>query len=62
MRVALLLVLAGIVTGVVLFWFAPLLGAIVIIGTMGGLLVGIGPAAIEAIARMLSGYSPRSRR
>jgi hypothetical protein len=62
MRWPLLMALVGLVTGVVLFWFAPLLGAVVIIGTMGGILVGVGPAAIEAVARMLSGASPRSRR
>jgi hypothetical protein len=61
MRWALLIALVGVVVGVALFWFAPLLGAIVIIGTVGGLLVGVGPAAIEAIARMLSGFPPRSR-
>jgi hypothetical protein len=62
MRWTLAIMVVGVATGVVLFWFAPLLGALVIIGTMGGVLVGIGPAAFESIARMLSGYSPRRRR
>ena len=61
MRWALLIMAVGVATGVVLFWFAPLIGALVIIGTMGGILVGVGPAVFESIARMLSGYSPRRR-
>jgi hypothetical protein len=42
------------VAGVVLLWIAPLLGAILIIGSMFGLLVGVGPASIERVARWLS--------
>ena len=61
MRWSLVIAVVGIVTGVVLFWFAPLLGAIVIIGTTLGLGVGVGPALFETMARMLSGVPPRSR-
>ena len=42
------------VAGVVLLWFAPLLGAIFIIGSMYGLLVGVVPASTERVARWLS--------
>jgi hypothetical protein len=40
--------------GVVLLWYAPLLGAIVIIGSVGAMGVIVIPAAIERIARWLS--------
>jgi hypothetical protein len=43
-----------LVGSLVLMWFAPLLGAIVAIGSVGGLLVSVGPASIERIARWLS--------
>jgi hypothetical protein len=61
MRWPLLIMLAGVVTGAVLFWFAPLLGAIVIVATMMAVLVVVGPAVFEAIARMLSGVPPWRR-
>ena len=59
---ALAIGVAGIVAGVVLFWFAPLLGAIVIIGTTLGVGVGVAPALLEGVARMLSGVPPWTRR
>jgi hypothetical protein len=42
------------VVSLVVFWFAPLLGSILIIGSVGALLVTVGPASIERIARWLS--------
>ena len=45
---------AAFVAGVVLLWFAPLGGAILIVGSTYGLLVGVGPASIEQVARWLS--------
>jgi hypothetical protein len=51
----------GRLASAVVFWFAPLLGAIMMIGTMGGLLVGVGPSVVEMIARLLSGLPPRGR-
>ncbi len=62
MRWPLLVGLAGVIASVVAFWFAPLLGAILMIGTVSGVLVSVGPAAIDVIARMLSGAPPRRRR
>jgi hypothetical protein len=45
----------GILVGsLVVFWFAPLLGAIIFIGAAGGLLVAVGPSSAERIARWLS--------
>jgi hypothetical protein len=45
----------GILVGsLVVFWFAPLLGAIIFIGSAGGLLVAVVPASAERIARWLS--------
>jgi hypothetical protein len=46
---------AFFVAGVVLLLVAPsLLAATLIIGSMGGLLVAVGPAALERITRLLS--------
>jgi hypothetical protein len=46
--------LGGIfVASLVVLWFAPLLGAIMVIGTVGALLVVVGPAAIDLVVRWL---------
>jgi hypothetical protein len=56
------ILIVGMTAGVVLLWFAPLIGAIVIIGVTLGVGVGVGPALFEGIARMLSGVPPWRRR
>lgn len=53
-RVSAVLFGAIFVASLVVLWFAPLLGAIMIIGSAGGLLVAVGPASIERVARWLS--------
>jgi hypothetical protein len=62
MRWALVILVVGMAVGVALLWVAPLLGALVIIGVTLGVGVGVGPALLEAIGRMLSGYPPWTRR
>ena len=62
MRWPVLVGLAGVAASIVVFWFAPLLGAILLIGTIGGLLIGVAPVAVETIARLLSGAPLRRRR
>ena len=62
MRWALGILVVGMAVGVALFWVAPLLGALVILGVVGGVGLGVGPALFEAIGRMLSGYPPWTRR
>jgi hypothetical protein len=52
---------AGVVVGIVVFWFAPLLGAIIVIGAVGGLLVALVPSVTERIASWLSGAGFRRR-
>jgi hypothetical protein len=53
-RVSAVLFGAIFVASLVVLWFAPLLGAIMVIGSVGGLLVAVGPASIERVARWLS--------
>jgi hypothetical protein len=45
---------AILVGSLIVLWFAPLLGAILVIGSAFGLLVAVGPASMERIARWLS--------
>jgi hypothetical protein len=57
-----LVALVGVAVSIVVFWFAPLLGAILLIGTVGGLLVAVIPTGTERIASWLSGAGFRRKR
>jgi hypothetical protein len=59
MRWSLLVVLVAVVASGVVFWFAPLLGAIMMIGSVGALGIVVFPAVVDRIAGWLSGASYR---
>ena len=44
----------AVVASIVVFWFAPMLGALMLIGTVGGLLVVVTPLAVDRVATWLS--------
>ena len=62
MRVALIIWFVAAVISAIVFWFAPLLGAIMMIGVFGGLFFSVLPAALQRIAELLSGAPLRRRR
>jgi hypothetical protein len=61
MRWPLLVVIAAVVASAVVFWFAPLLGAIMMIGAVGSIGVIVFPAVVDRIAGWLSGAPLRRR-
>jgi hypothetical protein len=61
MRVTLIIWFVAAVISAVVFWFAPLLGAIMMIGVFGGLFFSVLPAAVKRIAELLSGAPLRRR-
>jgi hypothetical protein len=52
--VSLLLFGSMAIASLIVFWFFPLLGTIMIIGSAGGLMWAVAPASIERVARWLS--------
>jgi hypothetical protein len=61
MRVALIIWFVAAVVSAVVFWFAPLLGAIMMIGVFGGLFFAVLPAVFQRVAELLSGAPFRRR-
>jgi hypothetical protein len=60
-RAALIIWFVAAVISAVVFWFAPLLGAIMMIGVFGGLFFSVLPALFQRIAELLSGAPFRRR-